>query len=436
VSSTRILASGFSRYGSSNNGRSVMVSDQHQTMLDGFQQISKIPSSQSYHALVITSAVNSLRSSSSPVNSFAKNGSPTRRCIVFSGCEIEYELVNYHGGPQTDVHIVDIRFTGDDSQHAKRAALWRVSFDNASQDWGVFKGQAPERQLKGTDTVAGTISQPLEIGVNGFCDGFVHAAEILPAHITRGEAAAEDALKSVGYQLFYVPVEKNSTKAGWTFLRDMGRTAENKSNIQASRILAGHMKEAHDQGLYVEWTSHRGGSQVLIQAMKLLQRHRINVQGKQKIFLSDHTSSHFEADQARRAIGMDVRDSTWYNATPGIAQIMGGQSFGVASLACSIDGLLNHTKREEMPGKVVMVGGGVGAAAVATNKMAPVVAQLVSSFALTPAFAWAITAALGLSGVRLAASSVPSFNNKYHKGTKDVVAQLANKSFNKLVPPK
>jgi len=435
VSSTRILASGFSRYGSSNNGRSVMVSDQHQTMLDGFQQISKIPSSQSYHALVITSAVNSLRSSSSPVNSFAKNGSPTRRCIVFSGCEIEYELVNYHGGPQTDVHIVDIRFTGGAAIAEERAALWRVSYRGESESW-IPSREKPELRLKSTETVAGTITEPLKIGINGYCGDLESASDILPKHISKGELAAEDVLKALGYQLFYVPVEDGSTKAGWTFLRDMGRAADNKSNVQASRILAGHMKEAHDQGLYVEWTSHRGGSQVLTQAMKLLQRHRIDVQGKQKIFLSDHTSSHFEADRARRAIGVDVRDSTWHNSTPGIAQVVGGQSFGAASLACSINDLLNHTKREELPGKVVMVGGGIGAAGVATSKMAPVVAQLVSSFALTPAFAWAITAALGLSGVRLAASSVPSLNNRYHKGTKDVVAQLVNKSFNKLVPPK
>lgn len=196
------------------------------------------------------------------------------------------------------------------------------------------------------------------------------------------------------------------------------------------------MKEARDQGLYVEWTSHRGGSQVLTQTMKLLQKHRFNLEGTQKIFLSDHTSSHLEADLAQRAVGMDVRDSTWYNATPGLAQVVGGQSLGAASLACSINELLSHTKREELPGKVVTVVGGVGAAGFASSKMAPVVAQLVSSFAFTPAFAWAITGVLGVSGLKLAASSIPSLNNKYYKGTKDIVAQLTNKSFNKIVPPK
>lgn len=115
---------GLKAFGNSGSGRSVLANNQLHQMLEGFQEMSRIPSSEGYHALALSSAVNSLRGGVVPVNSYLKHGSATRRCIVGAGFEIEYELNNYYGGPQTDVVILDIRITQDAADDAKKAALW------------------------------------------------------------------------------------------------------------------------------------------------------------------------------------------------------------------------------------------------------------------------------------------------------------------------
>lgn len=415
--------SGLKPYGRSDNGRTILANAQHQQFLNGLEQLSKSASSEGYHAQAAVKAVNNLRGCASPVNSFIKDGNPNRRCIVFSGFEIEYELNSYYGGPQTDVEIVDIRLTPQTKDRVKKAALWRTSYQTARDQW--IAADQPEAEIKGDAEMPGNGDKPIKVGINGYCDNLDHAAGMLPEHIARGEKAALGKLRKSGYQLFYVPQGGSSLKAGWKFLRDLGRTSS--SDLQAAHILAGHMKEAHQRGLHVEWTSHRGGSKVLTQAIKLLAKGNINLAGKQKIFLSDHTSSHFEADIARRAVGMDTDDSKWHNATPGLAQLIGGRAFGAADLSCSINELLYHTPREERAGKMLetVINGKKtfkSAAAAGTS-----VAVLVNTLGVSAAFASALVSTLG----SMALASVPSLNEGYHKGPADPAKQLANKLLSK-----
>ncbi|SHF92455.1 hypothetical protein SAMN04487965_2966 [Microbulbifer donghaiensis] len=425
--------SGLKPYGQSSNGRTLLVNAQQQQLLDGFRQLSNVPSSQGYHAQSITKAIDGLRGCTAPVNSFMKNGNPNRRCIVFSGFEIEYETSSYYGGPQTDVVIVDIRLTGEQAKGERRAALWQVNV-NKNGRWETQ--DQPDSTLEGNPRVPGNEDHPIKVGINGHSDGLEHAAGMLPDHIARGEQRVQGKLKKTGYQLFYVPQSGSTLKAGWSFLRDLGRPAS-PADLEAARILSHHMKEAHDQGLYVEWTSHRGGSKVLTQAMKLLAQKQVNLGGKQRIFLSDHTSSHFAADVARRAIGMDTRDSKWYNARKGVAQLIGGHSLGAASLACSVNELVYHTKREETAGKIVKSGVSVGTVAYGVYESAPKIAKLVADFGINPAYAGAVLSAIGkLTVLGVVAASVPSLNEEYSKGAMDSIEKLANKASNRLWPVK
>lgn len=410
---------GLKPYGQGGNGRTLLVNAQHQQMLDGLEQLGKVPSSEGYHAQAVTKAVDGLRGCASPVNSFIKDGNPNRRCIVFSGFEIEYELNSYYGGPQTDVVIVDIRLTSQRKEKIKRAALWSVNFNSNENEWETPR--RPEHALKSNTKVPENAGQPIKVGINGYCDDLDHAAEILPDHIARGEQKELGKLQNTGYQLFYVPQSGSSLKAGWSFLRDLGRTSS--SDIQAAHILAGHMKEAHDKELHVEWTSHRGGSKVLTHAMNLLAKKQVNLSGKQSIFLSDHTSSQFEADVARRAVGMDTSGSKWHNATPGAAQLIGGKALGSAEVSCSINELFFHTPREHRAGKLIDTiakGKEAYSRAAATGTAA---AMLASKFGLTIAFASALVKVLGSTTL----ASVPSLNEGYHKGALEPAKQLANK---------
>ncbi|MCX2835263.1 hypothetical protein [Microbulbifer thermotolerans] len=374
-----------------------------------------------------------MRGCTAPVNYFIKNGKPNRRCIVFSGFEIEYETGSYYGGPQTDVIIVDIRFTNDKAKGEKRAALWQVNINNTGR-WEPYDN--PNPKLLGTPRVPGSEDCPIKVGINGYSEGLEHAARLLPDHIARGEERALHHLEKTGYQLFYVPQNSSALKAGWTFIKNLGRSIS-PSDLEAARILAHHMKEAHDQGLYVEWTSHRGGSKVLTQAMKLLSRKKINLKGKQRIFLSDYTSSHYEADIARRAIGMDTRDSKWYNSTKGVAQLVGGQSLGASNLACSINDLIHHTKPDERAGKTVVTVASVGGTVYGVHQAAPTIANLVANFSLTPAYAITILNAIGfVSTAGVIAASIPSLNEGYNKSAMDPIATLANKAAKRIASVK
>ncbi|WP_444944968.1 hypothetical protein ACJJIK_10145 [Microbulbifer sp. ZKSA006] len=338
-------------------GRRIFASNKLAGMLEGLQKISRIPSNEGYHALTVISAVNSLRGSAAPLHSFLKNGSATRRCIAGAGFEIEYELHRVYDGraPQTDVGIVDIRFTQDEADEADRAALWDIEWVSLEGDRGEWKpNDEPSLFLKTGGEVRGDEGSPLKIGINGYSARLEHAASILPSHIARGDQVALKKLKSRGYTLFYVPQGKGAVKAGWRCTKNLGRAAT-EEDILAARILAGHMKEAHDKGLYVEWISHRGGSKVLTKAMEQLELWHINLQGKQKIFLSDATSSQYLADEIRRRIGMNTSDTKWFNSTPGVAQLIGGSNLGLTDVAISLNVLVNHAEQEGRNDAVVDV---------------------------------------------------------------------------------
>ncbi|MCX2796533.1 hypothetical protein OQJ62_16620 [Microbulbifer thermotolerans] len=178
------------------------------------------------------------------------------------------------------------RITKKQSQTESKSALWNIEYNVDNEEWE--KSSKPEPILRATEKLPGTKVKPIKVGINGYANNLYHAASMLPSHISRGEEPAINSLKNSGYNLFYVPQSGSSLKAGWSFLRDLGRT--NRIELEAARILAAHMKEAHEQELYVEWTSHRGGSKVLTTAMKLLAQRSIKLQKKQQIFLSDHTS--------------------------------------------------------------------------------------------------------------------------------------------------
>ncbi|WP_346837847.1 hypothetical protein [Microbulbifer sp. SAOS-129_SWC] len=415
---------GLRPYGQSGTGRTLLVNSHYKQMLDQFQQLSKASSSEGYHAQAITRAVGGLRGCVAPANSFMKNGNPNRRCIVFSGFEIEYELNSYYGGPQTDVVIVDIRLTPQSSSKIKKAALWRTNYQETRSQW--ITAEEPSLHLSGDKDLPGNENQPIKVGINGYCNNLNHAAGMLPSHIAKGEKIKLNMLKGTGYQLFYVPQSGSAIKAGWSFIKELGQPAS-QDEQQAARILAHHIKEAHDKGLHVEWTSHRGGSKVLTQAMKLLAKANINLAKKQKIFLSDHTSDQYEADLARRALGMNTDDSKWHNSTPGVAQLLGGRSLGAADLSCSINELFHHTPREERAGKVIdtfVEGKKAIKSAMAAGSS---IAVIVNTFGFSAAFASAICSTLASTTL----ASIPSLNEGYHKSSTDPAKQLANKLVSK-----
>ncbi|WP_288132191.1 hypothetical protein [Microbulbifer sp.] len=404
-------------------GRTIMVDAQQKQILDGFRRISEEASSQGFHAKAITNAIEGLRGCASPVNSFMKNGNPSRRCIVYSDFEIEYEIGSYYGGPQTDITIVDIRFTKQKSLKKSRPALWEINRVTDRQRSSWKPNSNPSSILTRTKKCSGTKTDAIKVGINGFCDNLLHAARMLPSHITQGDDASLDQ-----YQLFYVPQDGSNVKAGWRFLRDIGRTSSD--DLLASRILANHMAEAHRQGLYIEWTSHRGGSKVLTKAMKLLAQSKVDLQGTQKVFLSDHTSSHFEADRARRSIGMNTNAPKWHNSNSGIAQLVGGQAFGASSLACSLNELIYHTKREELGGKLVKMGVGAYGAHEGLNQ----VAKLVSEHGLSPQLAKALLGIVSAAAANSVLSSFPSLNEKYSGSKFQALENLGNKVSGRTTP--
>ncbi|WP_444941930.1 hypothetical protein ACJJI3_06635 [Microbulbifer sp. ZKSA004] len=416
---------GLKTFGQSGSGRSIVANDQLHHMLEGFQELSRIPSSEGYHALALTNAVNGLRGGAVPVNSYLKNGSATRRCIVGDGFEIEYELINYYGGPQTDVVILDIRLLGREAEKGKRAALWEVEWESGDSGGSWARKEEPAKFLRTNGAVAGKKDSPLKIGINGYCKGLDHAAEILPSHITRGDAIALEKLQDKGYTIFYVP-QDGVTKAGWRFVKNL-RTGTTAKDMEAARILAGHMKEAHDKGLYVEWTSHRGGSKVITKAMELLALKQVNVDEKQKIFLSDATSSHYVADNLRRKVGMNTKDSTWYKATPGVAQIVGGSELGLGKVAMEVGELCKSRTREAFANKLVDAFDSAVKLYKGADATVVTFATVAATSGLSFAGAKALFGILAAATANTTLASIPSLNEKYHSGSTIPLKQLLQK---------
>ena len=251
----------------------------------------------------------------------------------------------------------------------------------------------------------------------------------MPSHITKGDETKLKKLESEGYDLFYVPVEGNAAKAGWKSMVHMAQVWKKKNHIEAAQILASYMLEAHNKGLHVEWTSHRGGSFVLTEAMKLLSQSRdnkgqaIDLNKKQKIFLSDHTTGHAHADQQRRTLNMDVSDSKWVNAAPGIGQLIGGTRLGADSVACSINELIKHTPKGQRLNKAIDAYDSVKTVVKSNAATGAAIGGLTSQFGLTTAFALAVVKAIAATAV----ASIPSLNEKYHSNSMQPYKNIANK---------
>ncbi|MFD1215925.1 hypothetical protein [Microbulbifer celer] len=385
-------------------GRTLFANSQNQQMLDGFWALAEEDSSQGYHAKAVKKAVNELRGCTAPVNSYMKDGNPNRRCVAFSGFEIEYELGNYYSGPQTDVTIVDIRCTKQDARAERKPALWDIGFNENSQEWKSAIHPTPV--IKSTKSVSGTSKDPIKVGINGYAADLAHAARMLPIHILKGNKKLITDFKNKGYYLLYTPQSKSISKAGWSFLRDLGKVSE--SDMQSARILSHQIIQAHKKQLHVEWTSHRGGSKVLTEAMRLVKNSSVNLEQRQRIFLSDHTSSQYDADILRRAIGMDTSDEKWHNATPGIAQLIGGKDIGTADVACSINELLNHTPADERMDKLI----DAAEKGFKTGKSAYTFGVTIAGLATK----FGITRGVAATVIHVIASSIPKYNEDYHSG--------------------
>ncbi|CCU70826.1 MULTISPECIES: hypothetical protein [Thalassolituus] len=401
-------------------GRSIYVKETTLNKLLALQTMSKTPSSEAYYALELLRSIDSLRSQVVPINSFMQSAKNSPRCIVTSSFEIEYHTnPSYVDHYQTDVFITDVRIKAADQKKYERAALWHT-LQNDRERWQI--NEEPTLTLSGSSKGKDKY-EPIQVGINGYCGGEIQdAASILPSHIARGDQRITAQLQNNGYELFYVPHDSSAVKAGWTFVKSLANPMSDKRNQESARILSGYMHDAHQQGLYVEWTSHRGGSLILTEAMNLLAQRNINLQNKQWIYLSDHTSSQHAADKARRAVGMDTKDSNWHhtNKSMGVAQWAGGKSFGTSGLACSIESIahnptnLNNWYDATIGGaqqfaanhKLLLGSAGIIGAA-ATMGMTPALISMISSAGWLGA-----AGAVGTAGAA-ALGNIPKLNQNY-----------------------
>jgi hypothetical protein len=407
-------------YGKAGNGRSIYANDNLQKTLNGLQGQTTGGDHKSYHASAVLNAVNGLRAGTLPANTFLKNGSANRYCVVHSGFEIEYTI----GTPtsQTDIVIVDIRLVKNRAQDKDRAGLWTVK--KSRQKWEL---RAWQPELTAWPQSGQEYADRIKIGVNGFCAGIAHAARMLPSHIARGETRELSDLGVKGYQLFYVPSKGNSFKAGWQSVAQMGQVRSSKNDVEAAKILAAHMLEAHQKKLYVEWTSHRGGSFVLTEAMKFLAKKTagkpIDLEKRQTVFFSDPTSSLAEADHARRTVNTDTQDSQWYNGSKSnLAYCVGAQELGAAPMVCSFNAIGNQTGSQKVAAYSVW-----GAGAAGTGYGLYIGAGAIISVGAA--------ASIGVGGlvaaINAVLNNVPSLNEDYHthkfQGAKTLIGKIANK---------
>lgn len=408
-------------YGKAGNGRSIYANDNLQKTLNGLQGQTTGGDHKSYHASAVLNAVNGLRAGTLPANTFLKNGSANRYCVVHSGFEIEYTI----GTPtsQTDIVIVDIRLVEKKVEKTKRAGLWAVEHDG-SRKWSATAWQPALDALivSGKDH-----SNRIKVGVNGFCENIQHAAQMLPSHIARGESRALTELKSTGYQLFYAPSAGTAFKAGWQSIAHMGQVRCSQNDVKAAKILAAHMLEAHKKKLHVEWTSHRGGSFVLTEAMKFLVKktggNSVDLEKRQIVFFSDPTSSLAEADHARRALNTDTQDSKWYNGSKSnLAYCVGAQEFGAAPLVCSFNAIGDQAKSQKVAAYFVWGAGAAGAG----------YGLYIGAGAMISIGAAASIGVGGLvAAINAVLNNVPSLNEDFHtqkfQGAKTLIGKVTSK---------
>lgn len=201
----------------------------------------------------------------------------------------------------------------------------------------------------------------------------------------------------------FVPSNHNALAAEWISIQSLGMNGTNEQRT-ASRILAQHMLEAHQQELHIEWTAHKDGAWVLTEAMQQLVRQGIDLKQRQKIFLSDASASHVTADKMRHNLNMDTNDNSWHNTAPGPAQIAGGMHFGVAPLLCLVDELRNRTPSDEILGKSGDLAWQAGTKGLAVSGVAT---ALIS--------AAGIPGSLALLGAGILIASLPGARDKYYK---------------------
>lgn len=347
-------------YGKTGNGRSIYANDKLQKTLNGLQSQTNAGDHKSYHAAAVVNAVNGLRAGTLPANTFLKNGSSNRYCVVHSGFEIEYTI----GTPtsQTDIVIVDIRLVEKKVRETKRAGLWSVKKEGLK-----WQAKTWESGFKAWPQAGDKYENRIKVGINGYCKDIDHAAQMLPSHIARGDGNEVATLESNGYQLFYVPAAGNIFKAGWQSLAQMSKTNNSKNDREAAKILVSYMLDAHERELHVEWTTHRGGSSVLTEAMRILGKadngKALDLKERQSVFLSDPTSSLAEADNTRRAIKANTKSAKWYNGSVNnIAYAAGAQQFGRATKICSFNAAKSQAKAKRIKGYTVL--GGAGAFAM------------------------------------------------------------------------
>lgn len=146
------------------------------------------PSSQGYHALSMTKAVERLRAGGDLPNAQYQPQRPQRRCLVHSGFEIEYEVVPGVMG-QGSIEILAIRLTADKAKGRERSGLWDVRYSNASLSggWLAEKWEPDFSQVPDKSSV--------KVGINGYSGDLLSTAGSIATHIIRGSAAKEAELK-------------------------------------------------------------------------------------------------------------------------------------------------------------------------------------------------------------------------------------------------
>lgn len=405
-------STGLSPYFKSGAGTRVMVGNEQRQILDAMYAMADKPSSQGYHALSMTKAVERLRAGGDLPSAQFQHHRPQRRCLVHSGFEIEYEVSPGLGG-QRCIEIVDIRVTATQVKQNERSGLWEASFSTNS-------GWDAEKWLPDLNNVSPDSS--IKVGINGYCKNAKHAAEIMPSHIARGKEDKLEQLKSTGYHLFYTPV-KGGLKAGWESIMRTVTVHQSNNNVKDAQILAEYMLEAHKKSLKVEWVSHRGGSFVLTEAMKSLAQRNINLENRQTIFLSDATSSYAVADQYRRKLNMDVSDTKWIDGGYGIGHLAGGSNFGLAKVQTEWSVLKHDTAADLKYGK---------AAALVNNAYSSAKSNVVLAGAAVAGYQY-----VGLNGAFAAAlyklaplllQSIPSLTHEYQKNNTQALEAGINKS--------
>ena len=111
-------------FGSTSNGPQIYAMGNTHDFLINLEAVSKDQSAghSAYHAMTIVKAVNGLRSNTMPANSYINNTNPRRRCVVYSGFEIEYQ-VDRCGVNSLGVQIIDIQLRREEAENKQKTGL-------------------------------------------------------------------------------------------------------------------------------------------------------------------------------------------------------------------------------------------------------------------------------------------------------------------------